>query len=296
MKSTIKKSLPDKIFMGTVFTLLLIFSLLIILPLGWVIYASLNDFYSYLLNPLSFPKNPQFVNYARAFNGLSISVWDNESAQIIEYDIFSMFGYSVIIASVNSFLGVVSPALLGYATAKYEFKGRDLLISINLLVMTLPIYGNLPSQLVVYKSLGLYDNLIPYLLVGHTGFGMSFLIFRGAFKSMPNEYREAASIDGAGQLTVMMIYVRLLMPLFVAYLMLGFIGAWNNYSVNVIWLPSYPNLAYGIYVFQTYATIQGFTTPEILAGFIIVAIPAILLWSIAQRFVGDRIVAGSLKG
>jgi ABC-type maltose transport system permease subunit len=78
--------------------------------------------------------------------------------------------------------------------------------------------------------------------------------------------------------------------------MLGFVGAWNDYMTNVIWLPSYPNLAYGIYVFENYATIQGFTVPETLAGFVIVAIPSVLLWTISQRFVGDRIVAGSLKG
>ena len=125
---------------------------------------------------------------------------------------------------------------------------------------------------------------------------MSFLIFRSAFKAMPREYKEVASIDGAGHFTIMMIYVRLLMPLFIAYLMLGFVGNWNDYMTNVIWLPSYPNLAYGIYVFQNNATIYGFTVPEILAGFIIVAIPAVILWTVAQKFVGDRIVAGSFKG
>jgi ABC-type glycerol-3-phosphate transport system permease component len=148
----------------------------------------------------------------------------------------------------------------------------------------------------IFKALNLYDNLLPYLIVGHTGMGMSFMIYRGSFKSMPNEFKEAASLDGAGHFTIMMIYFRLLMPLFVAYFMLGFIATWNNYMNCVIWLPSYPNLAYGIYVFREFGTIQGFTTPEMLAGFVIVAIPSVLLWTISQRFVGDRMVAGSLKG
>ena len=296
MKNKIKKTNADKLFMAIIFILITTLSILIILPLIWVLLTSFNDFYSYLINPLSFPKNFQFSNYVKAFNGLSVDIWDNDAGKIINYNIYNMFGYSVIIAGISAFLGVLSPALLGYATAKYEFPGNNLLISINIFVMTLPIYGALPSKLLLFKTLGLYDNLIPFLLVGHTGFGMSFLIFRSAFKAMPREYKEVASIDGAGHFTIMMIYVRLLMPLFIAYLMLGFVGNWNDYMTNVIWLPSYPNLAYGIYVFQNNATIYGFTVPEILAGFIIVAIPAVILWTVAQKFVGDRIVAGSFKG
>ncbi len=296
MRKNSKSVIIDRIFNGGIFACFAILSVLILLPLFWVIYTSLNDLYSYMMNPLSFPEELQFVNYVRAFNGLSISVWDNEAARIIEYDIYGMFGYSVIISGVTAFLTVLASALLGYTTAKYKFRGNNLLVSINLLTMTLPIYGALSSQLMIFKALNLYDNLLPYLLVGHTGFGMQFLIYRGAFKGLPNEYKEAASLDGAGHFTVMTIYFRLLMPLFVAYLMLGFVGNWNDYMKCVVWLPSYPNLAYGIYVFREFGTIQGFTTPEMLAGFVIVAIPSVLLWTISQRFVGDRIVAGSLKG
>lgn len=296
MKKITKSLIIDAIFNGTIFTLFAILSVLIILPLFWVIYTSLNDLYGYMMNPLAFPKEFQFINYATAFKGLSIEVWDNEAARIIKYDIYGMFGYSVIISGVTALLTVLASALLGYTTAKYKFKGNDLLVAVNLLTMTLPIYGALSSQLQIYKALNLYDNLWPFLLVGHTGFGMQFLIYRGAFKGLPNEYKEAASLDGAGHFTIMTIYFRLLMPLFVAYLMLGFVSNWNDYMKCVVWLPSYPNLAYGIYVFREFGTIQGFTTPEMLAGFVIVAIPSVLLWTISQRFVGDRIVAGSLKG
>lgn len=296
MKKNSKSVIIDKSFNGIIFAIFAMLSVLILLPLFWVIYTSLNDLYNYMMNPLALPKELQFENYVRAFNGLYISVWDNENARIIEYTIYNMFGFSVIISTVASLMGVLASALLAYATAKYKFKGSELLVAVNLFVMTLPIYGALPSQLVIFKALNLYDNLIPYLLVGHTGMGMQFLIFRGSFRGMPNEYKEAASLDGAGHFTIMTIYFRLLMPLFVAYFMLGFVGNWNNYMNCVIWLPSYPNLSYGIYVFREFGTIQGFTTPEMLAGFVIVAIPSVLLWTISQRFVGDRIVAGSLKG
>ena len=293
MKKNSKSVIIDKTFNGIILAVFAILSVLILLPLFWVIYTSLNDLYNYMMNPLALPQELQFENYIRAFNGLYISVWDNENARVIEYTIYNMFGFSVIISTVASLMGVLASALLAYATAKYKFKGSELLVGVNLFVMTLPIYGALPSQLVIFKALNLYDNLLPYLLVGHTGMGMQFLIFRGSFRGMPNEYKEAASLDGAGHFT---IYFRLLLPLFVAYFMLGFVGNWNNYMNCVIWLPSYPNLSYGIYVFREFGTIQGFTTPEMLAGFVIVAIPSVLLWTISQRFVGDRIVAGSLKG
>ena len=163
MKNKIKKTNADKLFMAIIFILITTLSILIILPLIWVLLTSFNDFYSYLINPLSFPKNFQFSNYVKAFNGLSVDIWDNDAGKIINYNIYNMFGYSVIIAGISAFLGVLSPVLLGYATAKYEFPGNNLLISINIFVMTLPIYGALPSKLLLFKTLGLYDNLIPFL-------------------------------------------------------------------------------------------------------------------------------------
>ena len=296
MKNKINKTRADKLFMAIVFILITILSILIILPLIWVLLTSFNDFYSYLINPLSFPKNLQFSNYVKAFNGLSVEIWDNDAGKIINYNVYNMFGYSVIIAGISAFLGVLSPALLGYATAKYEFPGNNLLISVNIFVMTLPIYGSLPSKLLLYKTLGLYNNIIPFLLVGHSGFGMSFLIFRSAFKAMPREYKEVASIDGAGHFTVMFrIYLPMIMPLMLGLFMLGFIGSWNDYSTILTYLPSTPNLAYGVFTFDQFAVAKRHTTPQILAAFMLLAIPTVILWSITQRFVMSSMVVGGLK-
>ena len=88
----------------------------------------------------------------------------------------------------------------------------------------------------------------------------------------------------------------MIFPVIFAYFMINFIGAWNDYELTIVWLPSYPNLAYGVYMFQLLATKNGTSVPEILAGFIIVAIPTTILWSLSQKAIMSKMAIGGLKG
>ena len=122
-------------------------------------------------------------------------------------------------------------------------------------------------------------------------------MFSGAFKGLANDYREAAMIDGAGHYSIMFkIYYPMVFPLMAAVFLLGFIGNWNNYMIVVTYLPSYPNLAYGIYMFELMSTNDGYSVPEILAGFIIVAIPTAIIWILSQKLITSKLTVGGLKG
>ena len=91
------------------------------------------------------------------------------------------------------------------------------------------------------------------------------------------------------------IIVPMVLPTAVAQYLLGFIGAWNDYMTVVTWLPSYPNLAFGMFMFQTEAARYGAGMPHILAGFVIVAIPTSILWVAGQKLITSKIMIGGLK-
>ena len=157
----------------------------------------------------------------------------------------------------------------------------------------------MPSAMQLRKALGVYDNMFMWIITSPQGCfsGMGFLLFYQLFKGLPDAYAEAASMDGAGHYTILFrIYIPMALPLWAVNFVLGFLGNWNDYGTPMVWLPSYPNLAYGMYLFQYQASHFHATQPEILAGFVIAMIPTIILYCSMQKLIVEKMQIGGLKG
>ena len=127
--------------------------------------------------------------------------------------------------------------------------------------------------------------------------GVWFLLFYAAFQGVPWEYAEAAFIDGAGHYKVMFrIMLPLMIPTFSAIFLLSFLSTWNDYNTFIMWLPSYANLAYGMYLFQMDASSYGASMPQIMAGFIICMIPTVIIYIASQKLITSKLMIGGLKG
>lgn len=298
-KNKIKdKNATNIIFMSVMGVFALIQVLLLLIPLCWAVIQSFNDAYHYVLNPFSLPsKLFDFSNYATAFKNLNITI-NSPSRGKVNFNIFNMTGFSFIIAFTRAFMSTLVTAFLAYALSKYRhWRICRIIYVVNIFVMIFPVIGSLPASLELNKAIGRYNNIVFFLLTGYTGTGMYLMMFYGAFKGLANDYKEAAMIDGAGHYTIMLkVYFPMILPLFASHFILGFMGAWNDYMTTVIWLPSYPNLAYGVFMFETLSDLNGNSTPELLAGFIIVAIPTAILWAFSQKMVSSKLAVGGLKG
>ena len=297
----IKLAKADIIMLGVIGALILLHCILMLVPFIWSVTESFNDYYSYIINPFSFPKpksfNDLFANYSVAFKKLNITV-NSPSRGKVQFNIFNMSVYSFIIAFGITFMQTLVSSVNGYVISKYKhWRVSRIIANVNIFLLVFTTVGSLPASLQLYKAIGMYNNLIPFILLGHYGAGMHMIMFSGAFSALPNDYKEAATIDGAGHYTVMFrIYYPMVIPLWASVFLLGFIGHWNDYMLCVMYLPSYPNLAYGMYMFQTLATSYGYSVPEILAGCIIVAIPTAILWISTQKLITSKLTVGGLKG
>ncbi|MDY2901735.1 MAG: ABC transporter permease subunit, partial [Candidatus Borkfalkiaceae bacterium] len=215
-----------------------------------------------------------------------------------EYRFPQMFGFSVIWAFSTSLINVFFTTIVAYVMAKYRFRGREFLYALGIFVMITPIVGNFPSAMTVKKALHVYDNmLLTVITTPSTVFsGVHFMLMFAAFKHVSWTYAEAAFIDGASDHRVMYaIMIPLVLPTCAVLFVLQFLGAWNDYGTFIIWLPSYPTLAYGMLTFQANADKYGATMPEIMAGFTLVAIPNIILYLAAQKLILAKFTVGGLK-
>lgn len=283
-----KRTKQDKAVLIAIGVLAVVQLALFVIPILWVVIQSINTYYQYIVNPFALPKELVLGNYSEALKNLNIDVYSN--GRLISYNAFNMTMFSFVIALIEPLLVAIINMTFAYVLTKYaHWRYCQIISAINLVVMILPIYGALPAALKLYKGLGLYDNLL-FLLFGHTGMGMSLILYGGA-------YKEAAYIDGAGHFEIMIkIYMPLILPLASAQFIMAFLAKWNDYNTNVVWLPSYPNLAYGAFMYQTNASGLGASIPELLAGMVILAIPSFIIWGLSQKLVSQKMAIGGLKG
>lgn len=274
---------------------------LLILPL-WMILTSLKaDSLECVYNPFGLPgmniKYPEystidfhFENYPKIFEIM------NEKLSV---GIGEMFKNGLLMATLPGAITLFFTALFAYVEAKYDFVGKTFFFNLGIALMIIPIVGNLASAMQLRKFLHVYNNMFMHILTSPVGcfYGTNFLLLYAAFKGMPWDYAESVFIDGGDHYTVLFsIYFPMIMPTLVSLFVLSFMGAWNDYSTYLVWLPDFPNVAYGMYRFNQDADKYLVDLPVLMAGFTMVMIPTVVLYFFTHEVIQSRIMVGGLKG
>ena len=236
-------------------------------------------------------------NFADVFEVITYAV--DTPAGRLEYNIFWMAYYSLLYAVGTGLYSVITITFTAYAIGRYKFWLTKALYAIGLAVMIIPFVTDGGAGLLLKKQLGIYDNMLLLILTsgGCIFTGQYFFIMVAHFRALDKDYADAAAIDGASEWTIMTrIMIPLSFPLMSVIFVLGFTAAWNNYSTFLFYLPSYANLSLGIYTFQLTAPLKGYTPPHILAGFLVVAIPIIVLYVLSRKLMAQNLTIGGLKG
>lgn len=278
---------------------LCILSISLLFPVFWMINNSFKDQIEYYLSPSwKLAESLDWSGYKFFFENISYKVVKHEGT--IVYTLPWMIFYSILWAVLPSLFSTMITFMCAYVIAKYRFPGRNFLFNLGIIVMIFPIVGSTGSALMIRKALGIYDNMALMILTGPSAAfsGMSFLVLHAAFKGIPWEYAEAVFIDGGGHTRAFLsIMMPMAMPSAMVFVLLGIIGGWNDYGTFLFWLPSYANLARGIYFFQYIGRLElEASMPDILAGFVVVSIPMIILYCSVQKIVTSNFIVGGLKG
>lgn len=291
-----KKKFRLQSFALIVFILLVVYTAVLVLPLLWGVNLSLKTNSDALLKPFGLPSPFKPENYATVFNEFKVSV---EGANYVKtvYYMENMLWFTFLYAVVCSFVNIAVVCLVSYVTARFDYKICTLVNGIVIVAMILPIVGSLPSELRIMKALGLYNSLWG-MMVMKANFlgGTTFLIFNVNFKGMPKEYAEAASLDGAGNLTVLL---KIMLPLakttFFTLWLLSFIQYWNDYQTPLIYFPSRPTLSYGLFLFTAETGQAAKDLPVKLAACYLLMLPILVVFVLFQKKLIGNVSMGGLK-
>lgn len=284
-----RKSKSEKIVFAVAFVLLLLYALSFLYPLIWLLLNSFKKQLHYLEDLpklLALPRSGKwdFDNYAEAFKGI---LYNNTN-------FFGMFINSiwtcVLSIAVNMFLSCCT----GYVLSKYKFHGRDFIYGAAIVCMTLPIFGTGGASYTFYYTTGMYDTPFYIVFSSLGAFGTRFLMLYAFFKGVSWEYAEAVLIDGGNDFTVFFkIMLPLALPMIITLSITGFIQIWNSYEAYLIYLPSYPTLAVGIYqVAENFDNDR----PVYYASMMISLIPVVAIFIAFSDTIMKNFSIGGLKG
>ena len=292
----IKSKRKGNLFFIIVGVILMIYIISLIIPFMWMVMSSFKSGIEFSKNPFGLPKKWRFDNYSTI---ISLIKYDGITLSGVPktYGLGTMVLNSFILSTGISLFSTLVPAITAYIVSKYNFILKKAIYATAIITMIIPIVGNLPSSLYIRGSLNILNNPILYILTCAQPFGFNFLLFYGMFKGISWNYAESVFIDGGGHFTVMFkIMFPLALPTLATVYILAFIGIWNDYQTVLTYLPKFPNLALGMFVFKEKATINPkVVKPHILAGLLISAIPSAVLYLASQNLILSKFAIGGLK-
>ena len=222
--------------------------------------------------------------------------WENFTDVFTKIPYVNYYWNSIKLSVTITVLTLVTSILAGYSFAKLHYKGRDALFLLYLATLMVPWQVIMIPQFITITRIGLADTHLSLILTqSFTPFGV-FLI-RQSFMGIPDEYTQAAKIDGCGHLkTCFRIITPMAKPGLSALAIFTFMGTWNDYLAPLIFLTADKKrtLQLGLKYFQA----EFLTSYALLmAGTLMALAPVIIVYVLAQKNIIEGMAsAGGIKG
>ena len=197
-----------------------------------------------------------------------------------------------------STLGVlVSSIPVAYALARIKWRGRNFAFMVVLVALMLPPQVTVVPLYVMWSKLHLVGTLWPVILPNWFGDAFSIFLLRQFFLTIPEEYLDAARVDGCGELRILFTVVtRLAKPAIAAVALFSFLYTFNDFFLPLLYVGTNDHnwvLSIGLAQFRSFHQVQWNLT---MAATLLVMAPVIVLFFLAQRAFVEGVTLTGVKG
>jgi len=257
-------------------------ALFFVLPFVFVFLTSLMSDSQALSRDL-IPHTWEWGNYEKVFNTPGFLTW---------------WKNTLLYAVAGTALTVVSSIPVAYALAKFRFRGRNVAMMLVISMMMLPPQVIIiPMYLFWAKQLDLSGTLWPLIIPMAFGDAFSIFLLRQFLMTIPNEYLDAAKVDGCGDLrTLLKVVLPMAKPGIAAVGLFQFFYAWNDYFGPQIYASENAGawtLSYGLESFKGMHHTDWNLT---MAATVLVMAPVILVFFFAQKAFVEGVTLTGVKG
>lgn len=222
--------------------------------------------------------------------------WENYPEALTAMPFFRYLGNTLIVTFVGMFGMLFSSSLVAYGFSRFRAKWLNTLFLILLSTIMLPSQVRLIPLYIFFQNLGWVNSLLPLIVPQFFANAYDVFLLRQFFMTIPLELDDAAKIDGANPLQVLLyIVLPQARPALIAVGIFHFLYAWNDFYEPLIFLHSRENwtLAVGLQTFDALYTIN---THLIMAVSVLMIVPPILLFFFSQKVFTQGVVFSGIKG
>lgn len=282
MKSkTLKTRRKYSVGYWTMLAVMTLGAITMIFPTVWMLLCSFktqNEIYQ--MPPSFFPKQFNFDNFASVFKQMPFGRY---------------YLNSVGTGLLNTLVGVITSSLLGYIFAKYEFPGRDTIFLVVLACMMIPYETLMPTVYKLQVKMG-WTNTYLVLTVPYFCNIFGIFLMRQFFVDLPNDYLEAAEVDGCGQLrtwwSVAMPMAKSMISTLVIFL---FMASYNSFLWPLISVNSRSLMTLPVGL-ESMLSDRGSQYSMLMAASSMVILPVCVIFAVMQRQFIEGMTAGGIKG
>ncbi len=278
--------LADRFSKAVTFVALAIGAVAMLMPLAWMISTSLKTITEVVIDPPPLlPASPQWANY---------------HVVLTQVDFLKYMGNSLIVALLNVAGTLVTSAPAAYAFARLPVRGSQALFLLLLSALMLPPQVTIIPQFWLYIQLGWINTPYPLFMPAWLGTNIfATFLLRQFFLQVPEALREAARLDGAGELSIILrIFFPLSRPALVTVAVLTFMGSWNDLWTPLIFIHNESLFTLPV-ALVSFLALQGQASGTqwhlMMAAATISVIPIIVLFMFAQRQFVEGIASSGVK-
>jgi multiple sugar transport system permease protein len=264
----------------------IIASVLFVAPIVWTVLSAFKPAAEARLPPL--PPWPT-TGFSLENNATLISYGDG---------LWASAQNSIYVSVMTVILSVIVSVLAGYGFSRFRFPFKDLFFVLILSTIMIPFQSILTPIFLVLTKLGLHNTLTG--LVGvYVTLQLPFSIFmmRNAFDAVPREIEEAARMDGANNVTMLLkVMLPLVWPGVVTIALFAFLGAWNEFLAALVLVTDQSKFTLPVMMTALQSGRFGaIDWGAVQAGVTVMMVPCLILFLALQRFYIRGLMAGAVK-
>jgi multiple sugar transport system permease protein len=234
------------------------------------------------LSPKLWPEPFQWSNFVDVF----------QTAPVWRYALNTM-----LYAGLATIGVLLSSIPVAYALSRLRWRGRDVMFVLVLVTMMLPFQVTVVPIYVLFAKLHLVGSLWPLILPNFLGDAFSIFLLRQFFLTIPEEYVDAARVDGCGELRILVsVFLRLAKPAIAAVALFEFLFCFNDFFGPLLYTSessSHWTLSLGLAQFRTVYQVQWNVT---MAATLLFMAPVIIVFFLAQRAFVEGVTLTGVKG
>ena len=285
----------ERLYKLFIYLVLGILAVLILVPVGWALMASVKETSEHYGNPWALPTHIHWQNFVDAWNKANMGGY---------------MGHSVLVTALALVILLVVALPASYCLSRFKFFGQKFLntcfmagLFINVNYIVVPIYlmlsdGDKWLKGILGHTVLLNNHVVVAVVYAATALPFTIYLLSSYFATLPHDYEEAAYIDGAGYFrTMTQVIFPMARPSIITVILFNFLSFWNEYIIVKTLISdrdqwTLPAGLLNLMQAQQSAAEYG----PMYAGLVMVMVPVLVLYMCVQKNLTKGMTVGGLKG